>query len=99
MPRVTVRTRDGATFSGDTPADVVREMRDTNWQRTIPKGEYMDDVIDRVQQMTGIDHITVHPITRETRVAAFLMFLHRSGMLTLDDYWLACLGALVESSN
>lgn len=99
MPPITARTQDGTTFSGQSPADVVRAMRDDNWQRSIPKGEYMDDVIDRVQQITGVDYVAIHPITRETRVASFLVFLHRAGLIVLDDYWHAVLVSAVESAN
>ena len=47
-------TREGAVFRRRTYEGVVGAMKNANWSRDEQKGTYMEDVIDRVQQISGV---------------------------------------------
>lgn len=52
MPRFTVRTSE-ITVSGRSPAAVVAKLRALQWNAPDRKRAYMEEVADRVEQMTG----------------------------------------------
>lgn len=52
MLRVT--TEDGDVFEGDSEKEIVVQMRNTQWGAPVVKREYMRDVVERVENMTGV---------------------------------------------
>lgn len=50
---MTITTQDGATFSGETPEAVVKQMQADDWSAPPKKREYMIEVADRIAEMTG----------------------------------------------
>jgi hypothetical protein len=73
---ITVTTIEGATFSGSSQKAIIRQMRDTQWNRPDRKGEYMEDVAGRVYSITGC---AVRPVADH-----FLTDLQAAGLLTID---------------
>lgn len=49
-----VTTEDGEVFVGEDEKDVVRQMRNTQWNAPIHKRDYIRDVVERVEDMTGV---------------------------------------------
>lgn len=49
-----VKTNDGQTFTGDDAAHIVRQMRNTEWNAPERKRDYMLEVIQRVETITGV---------------------------------------------
>lgn len=73
-----VTTQDGATFSGDTPEQIVSQMRRDNWSAPPKKREYMEEVAERVIDMTG-------SVVRADTATNFLNDLQDSGFLKIED--------------
>lgn len=63
-------TSDGLVFFRQTHVRIVLEMSKLNWYRDQPKRGYMEDVLDRVQQITGV------AFTGKLTSYRFLRFLH-----------------------
>jgi hypothetical protein len=83
-----IHTIDGETFEGASPQEIVRQMRNTEWGAPERKRDYMVEVIDRVEQQTGVfadpDGVYEDP---ENPISAmqFLEYLHHAGVLTTID--------------
>lgn len=76
MLRIT--TNDGKHFAGKDAREVVRKLRDTQWSLGFqPKGEYMLEVANRVQQITGC----VIPLDAE----GFLLGLQTAKLIVIGD--------------
>ena len=74
---ITVNTEDGAVFSAVTARRVVSQMRRDNWNAPSRKLEYMQEVAERVRQMTDREVRTDTP-------AHFLADLQSAGALRVD---------------
>ena len=48
-----VTTTEGLEFTGDTPQEIVRQMRNVQWNAPVVKRDWMAEVAERVEQMTG----------------------------------------------
>lgn len=74
-----IKTNDGKTFAGKDAQTIVRKLRNTQWNLGYqPKVEYMLEVSDRVQQMTG---------TRvPTDAEGFLLGLHSLGLIVIEGH-------------
>jgi hypothetical protein len=82
-----VITRDGETFSGDSAAEVVRQMRNCSWGVPQPKREYMLDVVERVEDMTGVfRNPDASYDDEEGPISAheFIEYLYRAGVVDLE---------------
>jgi len=75
QPNIEVVTNDGQKFEG-TPKQVVRQMRNTQWGAPMQKGDWMDEVADRVASMTG------RPCARTP--VPFLKDLERAKLVTIQ---------------
>ncbi len=53
MIRTTTVGSEPTTFLAATAAGIVRQMKRTQWNAPARKGQYMAEVRERVQQMTG----------------------------------------------
>lgn len=71
-----VTATDGAVFHGATAQEVVRAMRNTQWNAPVLKRDWMEEVAERVEQMTG-----ERP---RTRAREFLADLKRLGLVTIE---------------
>lgn len=49
-----VKALDGEVFEGEDARDVVRQMKNIEWNAPHRKRDYMAEVIERVQAMTGL---------------------------------------------
>jgi hypothetical protein len=68
-------TSDGLIFEGKTFQAVVRKMARLNWSRPEPKRRYMEDVVVRVQDMTGLPFPT-----KKLGATTFLLYLEYAGL-------------------
>lgn len=50
---IRVIANDGSVFEGRDEVEVVRQMRAFQWEAPEKKGDYMEEVARRVNQMTG----------------------------------------------
>ncbi len=72
-----VKTKDGRTFAGKNPKAVVRAMKRDQWHiEHVPKRDYIVEVADRVQEMTGTI-IRLDP-------SEFLFDLQEAGLLEIE---------------
>lgn len=76
-----VKTGEGQEFAGATAEAVVRQMRDTEWNAPEKKRDYMEEVAERVFNMTGLE------IPSPTTIPAseFLQYLERAGLVTVEQ--------------
>lgn len=65
---------DGPSFMANSYLGVVRKMAKLNWHRDEPKRTYMEDVLDRVEQITGV------PFNGKLEAWRFLRYLHDQNM-------------------
>lgn len=73
--KITITTRDEQQFSGAKATDIVRQMKLAQWNAPDTKREYMEQVGQRVMEMTG---------TRPRESATyFLMDLESVGLITI----------------
>lgn len=73
--KITAITEDGMTFVGVDAKDIVRQMKTAQWNAPDTKREYMEQVGQRVMEMTG-------QRPRE-EAALFLIDLERVDFLTI----------------
>jgi hypothetical protein len=80
---IRVTTTDGAEFIGSDEKEVVRQMRNTQWNAPTAKRDYMCEVIDRVEQSTG----TLCPDADERVVTAkeFVEYLASVDLITVTE--------------
>jgi hypothetical protein len=71
-----VQCMDGAVFEGPDAKSIVSQMRKDEWNAPSKKREYMAEVSDRVEQMTGQD-------VPDDNAMAFLTGLEAQGFLTI----------------
>lgn len=72
-----IQTNDGATFTGPDAKAVVRQMRDQQWSAPVMKRDYMVEVAERVEMLTG-ERIATTP------AETFLNELERVGLVTIE---------------
>lgn len=72
-----VTTTEGTVFEGRDAKEVVSQMRRDQWAAPALKAEYMAEVSDRVEQITGGD-------IRDDNAEAFLTSLEAEGLITID---------------
>jgi hypothetical protein len=81
-----IRTTDGAFFLGDSPEDVVRQMKNTQWGAPERKREYMAEVVERVENMTGMFYNPEREFVEgDVSPPDFLEFLRRAGMVEIVE--------------
>lgn len=73
---IIAHTNDGTTFQGATAANIVQQMRDTQWGQQQVKRDYIADTAERVAMLTG------QPIDT-TDATTFLLGLAHAGLVTL----------------
>lgn len=71
-------TKDGDTFAAETHAEIVLQMRNTQWGIEQVKREYMVDVVERVEDMTGV---LADPLTESFTAQEFLEYLCYAGVM------------------
>jgi hypothetical protein len=75
---LTVTTKDGVQFRARDEKGIVRAMRRTQWNAPERKQEYIEEVCDRVFQMTGK---AIGQPANTLNPASFLMYLIRAGLI------------------
>lgn len=72
---------NGDVFEGDDAKEIVRQMKMTEWGHPEKKRDYMEEVAERIEQMTG--RTILH-----TSAAQFLLSLADAGVITIvaDGY-------------
>lgn len=73
--KITVTTQDGLVFTGADARDIVRQIKVAQWNAPDTKREYMEQVGQRVMEMTG-------QRPRED-ATGFLIDLERAGLVTI----------------
>jgi hypothetical protein len=73
-----VTTQDEQTFVGETPESIVSQMKRTDWSAPPKKAEYMREVAERVEMMTGQK-------ARSDNASVFLLDLERAQFLTIEE--------------
>lgn len=73
-----IMTNDGATFRGETAAEVVRAMANAQWNAPERKVAYKAEVVHRVSMMTG--HSL--SVSAQRDPVRFLRFLERAGLIS-----------------
>lgn len=74
---IRVDTKDGNLFEGVDAKDVVRQMKMTEWGHPEKKRDYMEEVAERVEQMTGRE-------VPHTSAAGFLLGLADAGIINVE---------------
>jgi hypothetical protein len=75
---LTLRMSDGALFRAKTDAGLVRQMKATQWNAPLKKGQYIEEVCERVHEMTG--RLPLLPATTLTPTQ-FIDFLVEVGLV------------------
>lgn len=73
-----VTTNDGMSFTGESFQSIVRQMRNTQWNAPIIKHDYMLEVAERVESMTGRKPDT-------TDAASFVTDLQAIGLVQISE--------------
>jgi hypothetical protein len=73
-----VDTHDGTVFEGDDAKDIVRQMKMTEWGHPEKKRDYMEEVAERIEQMTGSE-------VPHGSAASFLLGLAEAGLITITS--------------
>lgn len=78
-----IETSDGEVFVGEGAVEVVQQMRNTQWGVPQVKREYMIDVVERVESMTGVlmDPDVENSMTAED----FIVYLCTAGVVRRAD--------------
>ena len=77
--RVSSRT-DSTVFEGASAREIVKQMKNTQWYAPEGKRAYMAEVIDRVEQMTGM-RFAGNP--ERSKPSKFLEFLEAAELVTI----------------
>jgi hypothetical protein len=77
MKQVAVETTDGTRFVGKDEKDVVRQMRDTQWNAPELKRDWMVEAADRATMVTGFR------VRSGEGAVIFLSDLERAGLVTI----------------
>jgi hypothetical protein len=84
-----VRTKDGEEFVGNSAAEIVSQMRLSDWNAPARKRDYMLDVIERVEDMTGVfvDQELVPTTGTDEHIDPrhFLSYLESVKLITVED--------------
>lgn len=83
-----VTTNDGEVFTGKDEREIVLQMRNTQWNAPERKRDYMLEVIERAETMTGVfvnqDELPTNVDTDETlNPAAFLRYLRDAKLIEM----------------
>lgn len=76
---IRIETNDGEIFTGNDAKDITRQMRDTQWNAPARKGDYIEEVVERVESLTGVAPPSAHPSAE-----AFLQYLERAKVITAE---------------
>ena len=75
-----VTTNDGVVFTGADAAEIVRQMRNTEWGEPVLKRDYISSVLARVMSMTRVTPLV--PVLQPARAEKFLGYLQQVGLIT-----------------
>jgi alkylation response protein AidB-like acyl-CoA dehydrogenase len=78
-PMKRVECSDGEVFQAETAAGIVEQMRSAEWHKPPKKREYMEEIQERVEQMTGVS-------VRVDRPTHFLKDLEAAGVLRITAW-------------
>jgi hypothetical protein len=73
-----VETQDGAVFIEDSPGAIVEGMKATDWSAPPKKSEYMKEVADNVETLTG-------RAVRSDGATNFLADLEQAGVIKITE--------------
>jgi hypothetical protein len=83
-----VKCMDGEEFAAETAADVVRQMKNVEWNAPARKRDYMLEVVERVEDQTGVfANQDLLPTSADTDEyldpAHFLAYLAEAGVVEI----------------
>lgn len=81
MIKVIIVDDPEVVFTGETEAEIVRQMKNTEWFGPELKREYMWEVADRVGEMTGKQLVSTND---KLTPAEFLAYLELAGMVKTE---------------